>query len=474
MHLPCSEKKNRLLYPGLVLLALTALTGAGCATFDGNAAREEQAAVFQQQLADKTEAVVAPDKPLGLDDCLRIALENNLSIKAGDIQARIAKLDKKAAFANFLPELELSFKDVAWEQQPMSQLGGMFTVAMQDKSMRIATVDMQMPIFAPATWLAYNMRARGEEIGGIVADYTRQMICLQIAGLYFQCAALEETQKSFKAQLAAAEELLKQVTAFREEGLVNESQLRQVELMVLARQTSLEKNGRELAQAKTELLAAMGLSPLAEVTFRLEMPLMAPEGSLEDLVWQAMLNNPRLRIEDRKVVIQQDMVKLAITNFLPQLGGFATFEHTSNSYMAFADSLMGGVAGALTLFNGFANINEYKIARQEQEAAFVEREQMCLTVMTEVVRAYLNLQNALDDKALADKALIAAESRLREVDAQWQEGLITGADKVAAVAERDSAQVNAASARFQEQVVIAVLRNVLGATYKGEVKHDAE
>jgi outer membrane protein TolC len=143
--------------------------------------------------------------------------------------------------------------------------------------------------------------------------------------------------------------------------------------------------------------------------------------------------------------------------------------------MTFASSLMGGVSGVMSLFTGFANVNEYRIARQEKEAAFVEREQACLTVMTEVVRAYLNLENALDDKALADQALAAAEARLREVDAQWQEGLVNGPDKIAAVAERDAAQANVTNARFQEQVVIAALRSVLGTTYmEQEVKSDAE
>jgi len=475
MYSAFARRRHGIPYAGALMMAFATAVGSGCATFDGEAAREADASAFREQLTEKSEAALTPDQALGLDDCLRIALENNLDIKVSDIRARIARLDKNVAFANFLPQVELDFQYVAWEQQPKSKLGGAFSVAMQDKSMRIETVGMQMPIFAPATWFAYSMRARGEEIGAIVAEYTRQMICLQTAAMYFQCAALDEMNKSLEAQVRAAEALQKQVKDFREEGLASESQLRQAELLALARRTALARNGREIERARAELLAAMGLSPLAEISFRLEMPLTAPEESVEDLVWQALLNNPRLALEDRKVAIQQDQVKLAITEFLPKVAGFASFERTSNSYMAFANSLMGGVAGVMSLFSGFANVNEYRIARQETEAAFVEREQACLTVMTEVVRGHLNLQNARDDKALADQALTAAETRLREVDAQWQEGLVNGPDKIAAVAERDAAQVNVTNARFQEQVVIAALRSVLGATYMGqEVKSDAE
>ena len=469
------RRKHAVLYFGAVTVAFAIAMGSGCATFDGEAVREADASAFRQQLTEKTEAALAPGQALGLDDCLRIALENNLDIKVRDIQARIARLDKKVAFANFLPQVELGFQYATWEQQPKSQLGGAFSVAMQDKDMRIRTEGMQMPIFAPATWFAYSMRARGEEIGTIVAEYTRQMICLQTAAMYFQCAALDEMNKSLETQVRAAEALEKQVKDLREEGLVSESQLRQAELLALARRTALSRNGREIERARAELLAAMGLSPLAEISFRLEMPLTAPEGTLEGLVWQALLDNPRLALEDRKVAIQQDRVKLAITEFLPKVAGFATFERTSNSYMTFASSLMGGVAGVMSIFTGFANVNEYRIARQETEAAFVEREQACLTVMTEVVRGHLNLENALDDKVLANQALAAAEARLREVDAQWQEGLVNGPDKIAAVAERDAAQANVTNARFQEQVVIAALRSVLGTTYMGqEVKSDAE
>ncbi len=130
----------------------------------------------------------------------------------------------------------------------------------------------------------------------------------------------------------------------------------------------------------------------------------------------------------------------------------------------------------LTLFDGLATVNEYRIARQEREKAYLAREQECFSVLVSVVRAWLNLQNAEDDLTLAAKALDIAETRLTDVELHWEEGLIKYSERLDAVAERDSAEINLTNARFQKQVVVAGLRNAIGKTYMStdEVDTDEE
>jgi|GEM_PF-5590665 len=60
---------------------------------------------------------------------------------------------------------------------------------------------------------------------------------------------------------------------------------------------------------------------------------------------------------------------------------------------------------------------------------------------------------------------------LSEQTAKMREGLLRPSEMMDTVAKHDAAQVNAANARYQEQVMTAIARNVLGATYT--VKKDA-
>ncbi len=465
-------EKTRLLRPvcGLLLFA------TGCAHVDFGRVREEQAAGFREEVEARTEAIVPEEEALTLDECISIALENNLEVEKAEIERCIARLGRRTAFANFLPTLELQSNYVVFEPQPENKILGPLYTPLHDKEIRETVLQAQLPIFVPATWYLYAAHRRGEEIAELVEDYVRQMTSFQVTALYFHCVALEQSGKALESQLAAAEALEKEVGALYEEGMVLDWHAEQAEALVLSRRIALAKTERGQQQAVADLLAAMGLSPLAGLSLALDMPLEAPTGELADLAYEALLDHPRLHIADRQVAVEDNKVKIALTEFLPKLFGFASRTNSSNSFVRYPNITQTGLTGVLTLFDGLATVNEYRIARQEREKAYLAREQECFSVLVSVVRAWLNLQNAEDDLTLAAKALDIAETRLTDVELHWEEGLIKYSERLDAVAERDSAEINLTNARFQKQVVVAGLRNAIGKTYMGtdEVDTDEE
>lgn len=451
-------------YHIIVVLALAGLA-QGCATFDGDSVRKTDAEAFQSAIDARTAQALAGDAPLDLDRCIAIALENNLDVKSADLNARLAKLNRRTAFANFLPEISLQYTSTELDKTPMSTMIAGLGIPVQDRIVRDTAVQAQMPIFAPATWFLYAAYQRGEEIGVIAADYTRQMIALQVTGLYFQCLATQESRRTLEAQQAAAAALAREVESYHREGMVTGADLARVRVLVMAREQALESNARANERNLAELLEAMGLAPTAAITLEASQPVTAPEGELADWILDALLNNPRLAIADRQVAIEREKVRIAITDFLPMLAGFAGRSHTSNSFMTYPYTTALGFTGLMTLFNGFANINEYKAARAEQEKAFLAREQENLALMLEVVKARSTLEDARATLRLADAAAAAEETALAEQTAKMREGLLRPSEMLDTVAKHDAAQVNATNARYQEQVMAAIARNVLGATY---------
>ncbi len=446
---------------------------SGCTTVNWPEVRTEQAGSFQAELDVRTEAALAAHKELDLDACIDIALENSLQVRKAELERRIAKLNRKVAFANFLPTVQYSDQYTALNKQPGTKLFGSLAMPAQDKNVREQALQMQLNVFVPATWYLYSIHRRGEEIREVAAEYTQQMIAYQVTVLYFYALALEEERGKLAGEVAAAEALLQELKAYREEGMVSQWQVQQVEVLLLSRRNAVRDNARQQEEVTAELLTAMGLSPLAEIRLAPMTPLSAPEGALADLIVEALVQQPRLAIADRQVAIAKDKVKIAVTQFLPNLVGFLGRTGTSNSFMQYPDLTAMGVAGVLTVFDGFANVNAYKAARVEREQAFLEREELCFTVMLEVIRAYEEMTRAQDNLHLATAAAEMAVSRLEEVEAQWSEGLINPSDRLDAVAQRDAGIANRTSARFMEQVGVATLHNVLGATYmRGKVDND--
>lgn len=441
---------------------------SGCKTPDFAAMRQEQTTAFTQQLKERTEATIKDRGTLDLDACIDIALENNTALKSAEIQQRLATLDRQTAFSNFLPTLDLKFNLTALDHQPASKMFGALTVPMQDQTVRDMTFQLQQPVFVPATWYLFSMRQRGEEIAGLVTGYVRQQIALRVTALYFHCLALREMQTSLESQIASAEALAKQAKAYLEEGVATASQAHQAELLLQVRQAALQQNKRAQDGAVADLLSTMGLSPLSGLSLVADTPIEAPKEALEELVLQALLANPQLQMADRNVAIQQDAVRLAITRFLPNLVGFANRASTSNSFTAYPDMMATGMAGVLNLFHGFADVNAYRAAREQQKAAYEKREEACFSIMVGVIRAHLNWEDAQTTMALAKKALETAESRASEADQQWKEGVLNTSDRLQATADRDEAQTNVTNARFQEQVALATLRHVMGGAYLGK------
>ncbi len=452
--------------PALFVLPFVLGSLAGCA-FHGARERVEHADAYLADQDELTRAVLGDRGALELDDCVEIALDNNLDIESARIQRRIADLERKTAFANFLPTLDLSMQYVTWDRQPKSKLFGPMAVPMHDQDMHELTLDIQWPVFMPATWFLYDMRLRASEISEWITEYTRQMVVFQVTALYLKCLMLDEAAQALSGRLKAAEALEREVSAFVEEGLAASWQADLAGALVLERRTSLRETQRFLEEARAELLAAMGLSPLAEIELAPAITIEAPEKELDALVLEALLNNPQLHIADRKVAVEKDRLRLAITEFLPKLAGFTSFSYTSNSKAAYSKSWMGGVQNLLTVFEGFANISRYKAAREQRRAAYLERERACLTLILQVIQAHNSLENAGDYLELAEKRLDAALGKYADVEAQWHEGLVDLPARLEARADKDGAQAQVTSATYQQQLAAAALLNVMGAGYAG-------
>jgi outer membrane protein TolC len=453
--------------------AAAVVTLAGCSNFDGQKIRQEHAENYQLLLEERAEEVLSGRESLNLQDCINAALQNNLDIRVAEVQQRVAELDRDVSFSQFLPWVNLNYNYTRWDPQP-EIVTGAGSQPMHDERIRDITLNIQMSVFNPSTWFMYSMHKRGEEIAEIAADYTRQMIVLQVTTYYYYCLGLEEIEKVLDSRIRAAEKLAEQLQDYQAEGLVFAWQSDLARVNLESQKLQRKRIRQLLDQTEGQLLMAMGLSPLGSIQLSPSPPPTPPQGELDDLIAEALLNHPRLRISDREIAIEKEKVKLALTGFLPSLTGFANRVNTTDAFQRYPSYWIMGLSGMLTVFNGFANINEYEAAKENVKKAALQREQSTLALMLEVFRAYQNLQLAQDSIVLVEYNDKAAKAHYDQVYQQWQEGLVDASDLLSVVAEKDLAQMVRINSQFQVQVAIATLVNVMGQTeidYE-EAQHD--
>ena len=456
------NRTDRLLLINALLVLGTLIFTAGCTH---RISRVDHAGSFPGQLAEKTLQTL-PDRPVTLNECIDIALANNLDLQALEIQKRLAALDSKSAFGNFLPYIELRFSFSATDKPQLRQAGETL-VQMSDQEVANLAIDLQQPIFLPQAWYLYDQRRKGEDIRSLVLQRTRQMISLQVTALYFACLSMDEAEGYLQTATKSTEALLKETQAFEREGLVMPSQRREVETLLLESRLSLNNINRISTEYRANILETMGLSPFADIKLKRDMPLApAEQRELSEDVLEALINRLELHIDDRTLEIRKQEIRSAIASFLPSIFGIGGFSHSSDSFLKYSNMWSYGVSSILTVFDGFQNVFGYRAAREREKAAFIEREQTCMMIMLEVLRARNEVERAADQLKVATMNLATAEESFREAQAQWDEGLLQLSEILEAVTKRDQARFVVTLAQYQQQVALATLGDVLGRTKK--------
>jgi len=448
----------------IIVIALMS-TALGCATTDFNKTRSKHAEEFPKELAQKSQELVKMEEPLDLDSCIKIALDNNLDIKVAEIKGKLATIDRKIAFSYFLPYVDVQVTRLNNDEQQLQKAMGTY-IAMADQNITQSVISAQLAVFNPQTWFLYSAYKKGEDIQLLVAERVRQAIRLQVTALYMACLSQESSGKAIEASVGQAQALVKQMEAFQREGLILKSDLDESKVFLTSQQNNLQDNQRLQKSTKAELMEAMGLSPLSGISLKGAPSLTVKDEDLTQQIYEAMINRPELKISDRNIAVKEDAVKIAIAGFFPTIGLFTEYTNSSNSYQYYENIWSYGISGVLTVFDGFANIQNYKAAKQERQQAMIEREQSCLKIMLEVIKARDLLDKAKDMRTLLSKEADVSSRSLKEIQAQWDEGLVTASDKLKAVSRNATAEANLALVNYQYQVAAASMIDVMGLSGK--------
>jgi len=427
--------------------------------------RSEHVAQYSEALAKSTERALPPGAVLALDDCIGIALENSLDVQAREINARLAAIDRQAAFGNFLPQVELDVSYVKSDDQQAIRAGGGYA-AMSDRSVTETVLSAQQPIFVPQAWLLYSMTRRGEDVSALVTERTRQLITLQVTADYYACLSYMDMREHLEASVSQAGALLDEIRAFHREGLAVASQAEGAAALLQARRDELKTNERSLRQARARLLDTMGLSPLGEINLAASCEPVMPAGNLEDEVLMALENRLELHVSDRNIETADEKVRMAVADFLPSVVGLGGYMHSNDGYLRYADLWSYGLSGVLTVFDGFQNIADYRAARALREETFLQREQACLAIMLEVISARLQFDDACDAFDLAERTFRAHQVALDEAEALRREGVIGHSEILGAVVARDRAKAQLELSRYRRLVASATLLDVTGTPWK--------
>lgn len=460
----------------LIIFCLMVL--AGCSNTKPKEPEERLATLAGREYLEKY------GKTISLDEAVEIAKERNLDLKVKSLEREIASLDRKIAFGNFLPSINVMGGYTKLDDnidldvdvsELSSSMGGLLhgmgipisipssmNSRFVDKSFYTFGVSAQIPVFVPSTWYLYSARKKGEKISGLVEEFAEKMLELQVMGEYYYILALQSERAALENELKSARELENKVKISLKVEAVLPWEYEKAKAFVKMKEYALNENERDLKNAKMRFMRTLNLNPLEDI--ELEDEIIFPEEipSMEDCIYSAVSGNEILKIAETGKDITNDMKKIAVTNFLPKIILGGGYINNSNEILSDPDFLYGNVTGVLSIFNGFKNVNEYKKAVRREKIGELKLEKEFMTVVVETAKAYRNLEKAQEMREIAELNFKGEKGRLHQKRAERRVDMIGDEEYFKAISSYEAAFAMKKKAEFQYAMALGSLKIAMG------------
>ena len=454
---------------------------AGCAN-PGFEERREAAHDLAATLEEETAGIIeASHGRIALSNAVAIVRERSLKMVGRELDATLARVNRATAFSAFLPNVEM-----AYGRGVFNNLKGDYAQYSFDAGRTFgdtASISLTQPVFAPVAWIMFAEAQYGVRVGDLAKERASEMLDAATAAIYHEAVVSERVRRTCALQLESDVALTNRLSALVREGYALESDAARAAARLASTAVSLRAAEDAAAAARAKLCETMRLWPLAAfevdgdslarvtglpwtlrgtngVPVKVDGAAMR-EMSLQEVVWQALVNRKELYIADQMVELRKAQVLEALAGFLPNVMGEAGGQRMTLDHLA-ARYWNGALMGTWAAFEGFRSVQNYRAARARREAEYKMREDRMLAVVTATVEAWRNWRRASEALAAALAASNAAELVCKEAERLFEEGEETMSRLLDRRTERDAAQVRAERARYAAALSEIALRQAMG------------
>jgi outer membrane protein len=399
-------------------------------------------------------SIQAQSKKWTLEECVRYAIQNNISIKQSELDSKTALIDKKGAVGNFLPSLNANASH-SWN---IGLNQDITTGLLQNQTTQFTSAGATVGVDIYKGLQNQNALRRAN-LSIVAAKYQllkmQEDIALNVANAFLQVLFNKENLKVQKEQLGINE---KQYT--RSEELVKAGSIPRGDLLDIKATVALN-NQNVIAAENALLISKLSLSQLlqlrdfenfdvvddAEIRDENNVMVQTPAAIYD----KALENRTELKIARTNLEIAQKDLDIAKGAFQPTLQGFYSF----NSRVSYADvpafDNMGNLIGtknpspffeqfsnnkgqsfgaqlSIPIFNGFSTRNNVERSKVSLERSKIAIEQQDLDLQRNVFTAFTDAKGALNAYESSVVALEARQGAYDYAKEKYDVGLMNAFD----------------------------------------------
>jgi outer membrane protein TolC len=405
--------------------------------------------------------------PLSLPAAIDFALQNNPRLLAALAAAERAGGQETAAFAPFLPQIDLLNRYVATGKSTVpgapGPTGAVNPSVIGHYQVYQSELQLQWTLYDfGRTAGRYGQASMREKIARLQAVRARETVAYDVASAYLQALEAAALRRIAAETVRRAQAILEDVRARREGGVALRDDVLRGEVQLSESRDALVRAEDTEITAVAQLNNAMGRDA--------SLPLTPDEGvypgkftaSLAECLQRAAEQRPEVGVARDRVALAQFGREAAKGEFLPQLTLKGSLGRIEGENVVGGWQEGAGIQLNVPLFHGGANRGNLRAAEADISQASAEAQGVLNDVSLEVTVAHRGVVSAQARVELSRPAVEQSAEALRIVRGRYRSGTATPTDVIEAETASTRAEQRFATARLEYLLALARLAYVMG------------
>jgi len=396
------------------------------------------------------------------EDAIRIALEQNTSVRAAQNAAALGKVGVSEAKSQFLPDLRFSTNGSKNYGRSFDQTEG--TIVDQSTKSASLGVNSGVTLF---DGFGNTATLKGARLNDAASEQdlhrTRETVTFNVASNFLALIQGQEQLRVQRENLEAAAALERQIQQYVDLGARTIADLYQQQAQTASARFAVVEAGRAVELARVDLIGLLQLDPTATYEFQAPKDATATASAdqfeLGGLQSRAAQQRVDLRAEEARVGAADQNIRVARSNRWPTLSLSAGYSsaYSSASPFSFSDQLDQRRGGSVSLgmsvpiYDRGAVSNATRRAEIQADNARLQLENLQQDVALQVRRSFLDFQTAKEQLTNSEAQLRSAELALQASRDRYEAGASTLVELTQARANQVQAASQLVFARYNLQ-----------------------
>lgn len=443
----------------------------------------------------------AQENTLSLQDCINMAIENNLDLESSRLSAASSSINFKQDKNALLPTINGNYNIGLNQGRSIDPFTNDFVneeFTFSSAGLRLGTTIFNgFNLINSLKQSQLNLKASQMEI-----EAAKQDLILNVTLTYLQVLNAKELLKLSKVSVASTQEQLKRLKSLFDAESGNPASYRDLQGQFASDKSALINNENALALALIDLNRLV--NPEKEIGSNIKEILINDFNyryNSQDIYQQSLATFPNVKANDLRLQASEKGIAIAKSLFVPQVslfanlntnfssaarlfnqngsvieetGSFVTidgtdipvfrentiFEATEISYRDQLDNNLNtsyGVSVSVPIFNGFNAKNNVGLEKIKVQEAQITLDQTKLDLKQAIDRSYSIMETTLQNYRLLEEQVTAYEESYRINNILFENGATNSTDYILSKNTLENARINLANTKYAYALRIKVL-----------------